>query len=320
MKQTEKYHFSIVVPVYLSAPYLERCVTSLVGQESAEIILVNDGSPDESGAICDQYAEKYEQVQVVHKENGGLATSRNSGIEHAQGKYILAVDADDYAEPQMCSLLWKHLKNAGFPDVVFYGAVEENGTQKSLLKRISAEENNLWQGRKFVLDKLQHKNMNVQSWMYGWRKDFLDEHQLRYKKGALHEDVEFTLRALLQASDILELQDVLYHYIVRENSISTQKDKTKDIVDIFRSLDERAKIAQGLDPELAKWINNSIVNSYLNMVQEAQMYQKRYRKYLNKSFLWGKSATISNHLRVLLFTCNVYLYCKINDLSKKIRK
>lgn len=320
MKQTEKYHFSIVVPVYLSAPYLERCVTSLVGQESAEIILVDDGSPDESGAICDQYAEKYEQVQVVHKENGGLATSRNRGIEHAQGKYILAVDADDYAEPQMCSLLWKHLKIAGFPDVVFYGAVEENGTQKSLLKRISAEENNLWQGRKFVLDKLQHKNMNVQSWMYGWRKDFLDEHQLRYKKGALHEDVEFTLRALLQASDILELQDVLYHYIVRENSISTQKDKTKDIVDIFRSLDERAKIAQGLDPELAKWINNSIVNSYLNMVQEAQMYQKRYRKYLNKSFLWGKSATISNHLRVLLFTCNVYLYCKINDLSKKIRK
>ena len=100
---------SIVVPIYKVEPYLRKCVDSLLNQdlptEDYEIILVDDGSPDCCGEICDEYASKYGNIRVIHRENGGLSAARNSGIEIAQGKYIQFVDSDDYLEPNVLKTL-----------------------------------------------------------------------------------------------------------------------------------------------------------------------------------------------------------------------
>ena len=96
---------SIIVPVYKVEAYLDRCVDSLIHQtidpEQLEILLVDDGSPDRCGALCDQYAEQYPFVKALHKENGGLSSARNYGVERASGEWIIFVDSDDYVEKDL---------------------------------------------------------------------------------------------------------------------------------------------------------------------------------------------------------------------------
>ena len=104
-----KLKLSIIVPVYKVEQYLHKCVDSLLHQdlseEEYEIILVDDGSPDSCGDICEEYASKFVQVKVVHQENGGLSAARNSGIKVAQGLYVQFVDSDDYLEPNVLRIL-----------------------------------------------------------------------------------------------------------------------------------------------------------------------------------------------------------------------
>jgi glycosyltransferase involved in cell wall biosynthesis len=99
---------SIIVPVYDVEKYLKKCVDSILNQtfKDFELILVDDGSPDNSGAICDQYAEKDSRVRVIHKENGGLSDARNAGIEVARGKYLGFVDSDDFVNEDMYKQLY----------------------------------------------------------------------------------------------------------------------------------------------------------------------------------------------------------------------
>ena len=94
---------SVIVPVYNTEKYLHRCVDSILAQTFTdfELLLVNDGSPDKSGEICDEYAQKDTRVRVFHKENGGVSSARNLGLENAQGKWITYVDGDDWIEPTM---------------------------------------------------------------------------------------------------------------------------------------------------------------------------------------------------------------------------
>ena len=89
---------SIIVPVYKVEPYLEKCIKSIIGQdfEDFELILVDDGSPDRCGAVCDDYALKDNRIKVIHKENGGLSSARNTGIEAAKGSFLSFIDSDDY--------------------------------------------------------------------------------------------------------------------------------------------------------------------------------------------------------------------------------
>ena len=91
---------SVIIPVYKTKKYLEKCVLSVLdgGLENIEILLIDDGSPDSSGALCDALCEKYEKVSTFHKENGGLSSARNLGIDKAKGKYLCFVDSDDYLE------------------------------------------------------------------------------------------------------------------------------------------------------------------------------------------------------------------------------
>ena len=100
---------SIIVPIYKVEQYLSKCIESLLNQdlspEDYEIILVDDGSPDRCGKICDEYAATFSNIRVVHRANGGLSAARNSGIETAQGQYIQFVDSDDYLEPEVLKTL-----------------------------------------------------------------------------------------------------------------------------------------------------------------------------------------------------------------------
>ena len=291
--------FSIIVPVYKVEEYLQVCVDSLLAQEEykdqMEILLIDDGSPDKSGELCDRLAEAHKQIKAFHKPNGGLSSARNYGLDRATGEYVLFVDA------------------------AFFDGVEDDGVHQDPMRRVPLEQMQCADnGKQYLLEHFRDRNLNVEACLYAYRRAFLNEHDLRFREGILHEDVEFTPRIMMQCGKVVELPDRLYHYLVRENSISTQKNKEKNIRDLFQTLREQDQMAEHQEPELKKWMKNAILDSYLNMVQTARMYQKQYRKLLDKRFLLGKAATNWNRFRVLVCLINVRLYCFMNDCYKKL--
>ena len=318
--------FTCIVPVYNVAPYLETCVVSLLHQKEMEdcleILLVDDGSTDESGKICDRLAEEHPAVKVVHKENGGLSSARNTGIQHAAGEYVLFIDSDDYVEGNLCQELEKALNQYGETDAICFGGIEDDGVHPSPMRRVPVEDTVCTvDGREFLKKQYRDLNLNVEACLYCYRRQFLLDQNLTFKAGILHEDVEFTPRALMRCGQVLEIPGDYYHYMVRDNSISTQKDKTKNVKDLFGTLAEQVRMAgRQPDPELERWMKNGVLDSYLNMVQTARMYQKKYRPYLKKHFLLGKAATRRNKFRAALCFVNVRLYCLINDCYKKLRQ
>lgn len=123
------YEISIIVPVYNVEKYIRRCIDSLITQtfKSIEIILIDDGSKDTSGAICDEYALKDERVKVIHKENGGVSSARNVGLDNATGTYIMFCDPDDYVDPTWCEKLYNSIIKRGFYSACGYAIVNGEG-------------------------------------------------------------------------------------------------------------------------------------------------------------------------------------------------
>ena len=316
--------FSVIVPVYNVESYLEGCVESLVNQEKMkdqlEILLIDDGSVDNSGKLCDKMKEQFSQIRVFHKEHGGPSSARNVGIENARGEYILFVDSDDFIERCTCFKLSQVLKKYNHVDMVIFNGIKEQGSVQTSVKRIPAKSIQLSKdGRLFLKKRYQARNLNIEVWLYAYKREFLLKKGLRFQEGILHEDVEFIPRVLLECSEILEIPDFFYHYVVRENSISTQKNREKNIKDLTLVLKQQVQLAEQQEPELKKWMKNAVLNSYLNMIQDSRMYRRRYRGLLDKRFLLGKAATPWNRMRVVICLINVKWYCKMNDLYKKIR-
>lgn len=317
MKQEKVYQYSIIVPVYGSEAYLDKCIESLAGQNDAEIIFVDDGSKDRGGVMCDCYAEQYEQVRVFHKENGGLSSARNYGMRHAEGKYILFVDPDDYVEADMCSRLSAYCDKYGDVDVLVFDALEEIGDSASRMYEQKTYPMKVISGKEYMIQCYQAHSFGVEVWRRMYRRSFMEENNLIFKEGILHEDIEFTPRVLLRAERILEIPDAFYHYIVHENSMCTWKNRTNNIRDVFDTLHQQVELAEEQDPELCKWMLNNILNIYLSTIYAERMYRNEYRAMVDKRFLLGKSATNYNRMRAALCFISIRLYCMVNDIYKK---
>lgn len=317
-----KTRFSFIVPVYNVKKYLKRCIDSLLRQtlSADEILLIDDGSTDGSEVLCDEYAREYPFIKVHHKKNGGLSSARNYGIMHSNGDYILFVDSDDCVQEDLCRELNEALKKYGEADLLSFDGVERCGDDRTRLRRIPQEKESVCRGSEYLLQGYKTRNMNVQAWLYAYRRDFLIDHKLFFVEGILHEDVEFMPRVLLEAEKVIILPGIYYQYIVRSGSISTGKNKEKNIQDLFATLEKQCALAGQQDPEMKKWMLNAVLNSYLNMIQEARMYRSPYRRYIKKRFMFGKAATPWNHIRVCICFLNVRAYCWLNDCYKDLRR
>ena len=315
--------FSIIVPVYNVEKYLKKCVKSLKEQdfENYEIILVDDGSADGSAQICDELAKNAEsKIKVIHEKNKGLAAARNCGLKKAKGEYILFVDADDYVEHDFCRELDQILRKHENPEIAVYGGTEEDGKNKKERNPSEIKEKMELSGRDYLLLCYKENHLSNAVWTYAYKREFLEGYGLEFVEGILHEDVEFIPRVLLQAKRLIRADIRPYHYCIRPNSISTQRHKDKNIKDLFWVLEQQQQLAEQQEPELRRWMKNGILNSYLNMIQEARIYRPEYRKYFRKSFMWGKAATLWNHFRVVLCTISPRLYCEVNDIYKGLRE
>lgn len=209
---------SVIVPVYRVEEYLEKCVDSILSQtySNLELILVDDGSPDRSGEICDAYAKRDCRVRVIHKENGGLSSARNAGLDAARGDFVAFVDSDDWIVPDtyeaMMAAAEKYqvrLVCAGRYDVV--GSIQEIGLCPEREEVISGQ---LLAGRIFRWD---HVDSAAVDKLYG-RELF---EGIRYPVGKLSEDVPVTWRIAVRAGRAALIPKPVYCYFHRPNSITT---------------------------------------------------------------------------------------------------
>lgn len=216
---------SVIVPVYGVEAYLPKCIDSILAQSFSdfELILVDDGSPDNCGAICDDYAAKDSRVRVIHKENGGVTVARNAALDIAGGKYIICCDSDDSWEPNLLEIAVKPLLDEG-ADCVLFGL---NVCTDEGISRTRSYEAAQYEFRtpQETVDYLIHVQLTAK---HGWSlcthlfsKEIIDQFQIRgcTTCNNFAEDMGFVCRYMLHSKKIVSIPDCLYNYYMRGNSM-----------------------------------------------------------------------------------------------------
>lgn len=237
---------SVIVPVYNVEQYLERCVDSIINQTytNLEIILVNDGSTDNSGKLCDELAKKDERIRVIHKENGGLSDARNRGIEEAESDLVGFIDSDDYIDSDMYEVLLKNLNDtdANLSMCALYDVYnntpEAQVTNKETWK-LSSE-----QAIKMVMEA---KILSVTAVNKLYRKSLFTD--LKFEVGKIAEDAFIMIKLLDKCEKIVATNEKKYYYVHRENSITTQKFSTK-FLNVIEAYEQNSNIILEKYPKL----------------------------------------------------------------------
>ena len=236
-KQKQKL-VSIIIPIYKVEQYLVDCIQSVCNQtyKNIEIILVNDGSPDNCGKICDDYAKKDKRISVIHKENGGLSDARNNGINIARGDYITFIDSDDYVETTFIEELYNAIeKNNSDISICNINVVDENGNK---IGKLGFKDNIIVDGKQIVKGICEQKNI-VES-IVAWNKMYSSKILKKYKYpvGKIHEDEFLTYKILYQAESVAIINKYLYNYRKNNQSIVGKKFNQQRL-DLLEALSER---------------------------------------------------------------------------------
>jgi glycosyltransferase involved in cell wall biosynthesis len=209
---------SVIVPVYNVEKYIHKCIESLLGQtyKAIEIILVDDGSKDGSGAICDEYASKDSRVKVIHKENGGLSSARNSALEIAQGKYLSFVDSDDYVDVQMYEKMVRACEEYDAGITICNHYVDDDGVysvENSYLDTVKVYESE--QALRLLIEDDYIRNYFCDKL---FRADLLEGIRFPLKRN--YEDVARMYLLFEKSERICQIPDFMYYYVRHEGSIT----------------------------------------------------------------------------------------------------
>ena len=208
---------SVIIPIYKVEKYLRQCVDSVINQKikNLELILVDDGSPDQCPQICDEYAEKYDFIKVIHKPNGGLSSARNTGIQAAAGEYLIFMDSDDWWNPDV-DVNAMLAKISQRPDVEMFlfssldyieGAGYFKRTEHGRLDGIRVDT-----VEHYYEDLLNNGNLEVHAATKILKRSFLVDNNLFFKEGIVSEDSEWIVRVLRVLSSVCVLNEPLYIY------------------------------------------------------------------------------------------------------------
>ena len=237
---------SVIVPVYNVEQYLERCVDSIINQTytNLEIILVNDGSTDNSGKLCDELAKKDERIRVIHKENGGLSDARNRGIDESESDLVGFIDSDDYIDRDMYEILLKNLNNtdADLSMCALYDVY--NNTPEAQVTNKETWELSSEQAIKMVMEA---KILSVTAVNKLYRKSLFTD--LKFEVGKIAEDAFIMIKLLDKCEKIVATNEKKYYYVHRENSITTQKFSTK-FLNVIEAYEQNSNIILGKYPLL----------------------------------------------------------------------
>lgn len=219
---------SVIVPIYKVEQYLPQCIDSIIDQtyRDLEIILVDDGSPDACGRICDEYAQKDKRIKVYHKENGGLSDARNYGIRMATGEYLGFVDSDDWVEPDMFETLVSTAEedNADIVSCGFFREASENTV-------VNSNDNMKFTNSADLVKALLRDDISVFVWNKLYQKSCLP--QSAFSKGHVYEDIAIMHKILLMAACGVSISKPLYHYRADRPGSINQSRSMDNLIDYW---------------------------------------------------------------------------------------
>lgn len=253
---------TVIIPVYNVEERISRCLDSVMGQtfHNIEILLIDDGSTDDSGNICDYYSQIDKRISVFHKENGGVSTARNMGISHAKGDYICFVDSDDAVKPDMIQeMLNKAIDFDADISCCLLEVIEIDGTVRPLMSGVSGLFNNKHIISAFFTDQF------IKDQMYGpynklYKRELLEGKQ--FKNYRLGEDILFVFEILLKSERIYIGNKVGYQYLHRADSAMTSAFSVKKLDYVYAAM-EVVELCKNYAPYAIDAANNWLFYHYL---------------------------------------------------------
>lgn len=271
--------FSVIVPIFNVEDYLEKCVNSIINQsyQDYELILVNDGSTDRSGSICDSYASQFKRVKVIHQQNAGVSDARNSGLKLAVGEYVIFIDSDDYIEPDSFDKFHTSLDKSGNPDVMIARAKKiyadrvfltdqdlpfakiVNGNKADVIKWMFVFSDNLWPSTSYVV-----------------RKSFIDDNNIEYLSGYLHEDIEWTFKIFLFAKTFTANEYYWYNRRMERPGSITNTKLSKRTLDVINLVSKNIGYDNMMvDQKLITVMYQRMLSSLFSSLSDYRFYDKK---------------------------------------------
>lgn len=305
---------SVVIPVYNVEKDLDRCISSVIMQDfqELEVILVDDGSTDASGAMCDAYQDQYQNIKVVHQKNGGLAAARNTGLRYATGDYVSFVDSDDYLEENAYLDLARYIQKNKC-DICYFGHYRETETQKLAYDIVPStliySEKEEILGR-FLSGALNGRNSGKGECFTGlsvccgvYSRRLLEEHGIIFasEREILSEDIVFNLQACMHAQRIAIYPHYLYHYVTRGQSL-TQKYRRDRFEAALRMDAALRTVAQ--NNHLSELLEQGIMNCFfMNLIvclKQEVLYEKAngHQRVMEKLKRIGNNPETRRYLKI----------------------
>lgn len=320
-----KIKVSVIVPVYNVEKFIDKCLNSLVNQtlKEIEIIVVNDGSPDNSQKIIDKYVKKYpEKVQSFIKENGGQGSARNYGLKKASGEYIGYVDSDDFVEKDMYKKLYNKAKENNY-DIVVCGNynVSEDYQNKNIdafINNYNTDLENIFFGKMAVWNKI-------------YKRDILIKNKLEFKEKVWYEDLAFTLKAIMNSNTFAFIDEPLYDYLIREGSTMNNSNvqRNLEILDAFNDIlsyiqhNKKEEYFSKIEFLAIDHIYISAIVRVLKAEADDKVKRETINKlldYMNKKFPNYKNNkyinTLSKNRKIIYKLINIKMYGLINLIFK----
>lgn len=301
--------FSIIIPVYNVDKYLDKCLKSLKDQiyQNFEVIIVNDGTKDNSQTIIDQYVLEDERFHGYQKENGGLSSARNYGVKKATGDYILFIDGDDYVSSDYLKCIEEAIMIDQKPDIVRFQVckvIENTGETEQLLGATFSNLSGIDAFKRFSSD-----TYFVPAWLYAYRTEFWNQYQFQYeeKDYCYHEDYGLTPYVVLCAKTVSAIPDAIYNYIIRDGSIMTSQDTSKlvkkanDTLYLYDNLMVQVKNMDILSDDDKKYVMSYLTNAIF--IKGKYLPEKELKEFIKK-----------------LKSRNVFQYLMDDTISRKVKK
>lgn len=320
-----KIKVSIIVPVYGVEKYIDKCLNSLVKQslKEIEIIVVNDGTKDNSQKIIDKYVKKYpDKIKSYIKENGGQGSARNYGLKKASGEYIGYVDSDDFVEKDMYKKLYNKAKENNY-DIVVCGNynVSEDYQNKNIdafINNYNTDLENIFFGKMAVWNKI-------------YKRDILIKNKLEFKEKVWYEDLAFTLKAIMNSNTFAFIDEPLYDYLIREGSTMNNSNvqRNLEILDAFNDIlsyiqhNKKEEYFSKIEFLAIDHIYISAIVRVLKAEADDKVKRETINKlidYMNKKFPNYKNNkyinTLSKNRKIIYKLINIKMYGLINLIFK----
>ncbi|MGT2741902.1 glycosyltransferase [Streptococcus plurextorum] len=259
---------SVIIPVYNVEKYLKRCLESILVQSwnDYEIILVDDGSTDSSAQICDSYAEKYEMIRVIHKENKGLSDTRNQGIEQAVGEYVYFPDSDDWLEPNTFSDLSDIIEECIYDIISFnreFVTSEEDKliSAKPRIQKLS--------GKQALLEMLKQGDVTGFANDKIYRKKLFLDNDIEFPVGKYYEDLGTNYKLFLKATKVYVTNQKYYHYLITNPDSITQswnEQKLKDMFGFYREIYYSSLVREKLEEFEVEILQSYYINGLVHIL------------------------------------------------------